>query len=108
MLEFAVDVLDFPGLQVPGAPISCLWGSCLFQFRECRFNLPADDVDDGEDDDPDGVDKVPVDGDDFQPLGMMLRELTGEREDESKTEHDQADDDVRGMQANERIKSGSE
>ena len=70
--------------------------------------LSAEDVDNGEDDNPDGVDKMPVEREHFEPAGVLAGERAGEREEQSEREHDEADDDVDGVQANERVKGGAE
>ena len=61
----------------------------------------ANDVDHGEDDDPDGVDEVPVDGDDLKALGVMCVDLAHEAEDQRQAEHEEADDHVRCVQADQ-------
>ena len=42
--------------------------------------IDPEDVDGGEDDDPDRVDEVPVPAEDLETLGMNRRHLSGDRE----------------------------
>src|ERR1035438_3010848 len=70
--------------------------------------LSAEDVDNGEDDDPDGVDKMPVEREHLDPAGVFGGEVAGEREKECQRKHDEADDDVAGVQADERVEGGAE
>src|ERR1017187_237073 len=70
--------------------------------------LSAEEVNNGEDDDPDGVDKMPVERKHLDPAGVFGGEAAGEREDEGQRKHDEADDDVAGVQADERVEGGAE
>ena len=72
-------------------------------------NLSAENIDDGEDDDPDGVDEVPVERQHLKPLGVLLLCTQAKEENPSTSESMmKPDDDVRGVQADQRIISGSE
>src|SRR6266481_7275344 len=63
-----------------------------------------DHVDDGEDDDPDRVDEMPVPGHELHALDVrgLERPRPGEHADER--EHHDPDDHVRGVQADQRVK----
>src|SRR5271168_5322041 len=73
-----------------------------------RVSLTTDDVDDGEDYDPDGVDKVPVQSQNLNALGMLFFHMPGNGKHEHDQQRSQAEDDVRGMQPHERIKRSTE
>src|SRR6266478_6326607 len=62
-----------------------------------------DHVDDGEDDDPDRVDEMPVPGHELHALDVrgLERSRPGEHADER--EHHDPDDHVRGVQADQRV-----
>jgi hypothetical protein len=72
------------------------------------FVLSANDVDDGEDDDPDGIDEMPIPGEKLNSALLLLDVALEQSGDHDQREKDQANDDVRGMQTDERIVSGAE
>src|SRR5579875_2147817 len=65
--------------------------------------LAPNDVDDGEDHDPDGVDEVPVEGEGLDALAVTLIDVTRQRKREDGEQHDEADDDVGGVEPDERV-----
>src|SRR5262249_33638792 len=67
-----------------------------------------DHVDDGEDDDPHRVDEVPVEGEHPDPRRVLADDAAGEGEDRHDRHEDEADDDVEGVQADERVVRRSE
>src|SRR5262249_20196616 len=68
----------------------------------------AHDVDEGEDDDPDRVDEVPVEADDLELLEVLAADALGEREDRHHGHEDEADGHVARVQADERVEGGAE
>ena len=65
------------------------------------IRLSTEDVNDGEDDDPDSIDEMPVERKNFQTAGVLGSHGAIERKDQREREHDEADQDVRGMQADQ-------
>ena len=62
-----------------------------------------DDVHHCKDNDPHCVDKMPVERQNLNALGVFLHEHAGESEDKHSEQHRQADDDVGRVQSDERI-----
>src|SRR4030095_15644674 len=65
-------------------------------------------VDHREDDDPHAVHEVPVPGDELDALGMDGLEDAGACEDEAEAQHEESENHVRRVQADERIERGPE
>ena len=60
------------------------------------------EVDDGEDEDPDHVDEMPVEADDLDGLGILLLERAPVRRDDQRHQHHDADADVDAVEAGQR------
>src|SRR6266851_9236274 len=73
------------------------------------FFSAADDVDHRENDHPHGVHKMPVEGQNVDALGVLLRSyISKQGEQQYRCHAQQAYRDVEGMQTNERIVGCSE
>src|SRR5579864_7164682 len=73
-----------------------------------RPSLGRDEVDDGEDHDPDDVDEVPVQASDLHHLGLLLRELAPQRKVPEREQHHDAERDVHAMEPREHEEAGAE
>src|SRR5580704_19692647 len=71
-------------------------------------SLTADNVDDGENNYPHDVDKVPIPGNHFYPLTVRPFDRSRQTERENKSEQRQTYDDVARVQAYQRVKRCSE
>ena len=69
--------------------------------------LPAENVNHGEDDHPNGVDKMPIERQHFETLRVGLAHAAAQGEHESESQHDQADDNVRRVQTDQRVESSA-
>src|SRR5258707_13897423 len=67
-----------------------------------------DDVDDGEHDDPDDVDEVPVEGKHADAPGVLPADVSGDGEQRHDRHQSQADDHVQPVQADQRVVRGPE
>src|ERR1700733_10137450 len=67
------------------------------------WSLSAENVNDREYDDPDGVDEVPVEREHLEFFCVLFFHEATEREYEGERKHDEADDDVARMQADQRV-----
>ncbi len=65
--------------------------------------MDADDVNNGHDDDPDGVDEVPVPGNHLEVFEVMFRHALEKYEEPDRTQQDETDQHVAEVQADERI-----
>src|SRR6267143_4299848 len=98
---------------MPWAPAArCRWArACPDSLaRSCLVLLGSstDHVDHGEDDNPYGVDEVPVPGHDLDALAVDRPKRAGPREDGAEPEHEEPDDDVRRVEPDERVESRAE
>src|SRR5580704_14051385 len=71
-------------------------------------SLTADNVDDGENNYPHDVDKVPIPGNHFYPLTVRPFDRSRQTEHENKSEQGQTYDDVARVQPYQRVKRCSE
>src|SRR3974390_3203192 len=67
-----------------------------------------DDIDNSENDDPDGVYKMPVHGENLHAQRVLRTNAAGDSEQQDRQQHDQADSNVEAVQADERIIGGAE
>src|SRR5580704_4000682 len=72
------------------------------------FSLTTDDVNDGEDNDPDSIDKVPVQRQDLNAFGVFFAYVAGDGENEHQQQGAQTDNHVRSMQADQRVERSAE
>src|SRR5215510_4945268 len=89
------------------APRSCL-KSVRFSLQSACFHSPPDNVDNGENNNPHSVDKVPVPGNHLQTLAMHDGHEPAQTEDEYQQQKTHPDDYVAGVQAYERVERRSE
>src|SRR5207302_314324 len=80
--------------------ISYPLAGCSFDHR---FSLPSDDIHRGEHHHPDDVDKMPVERQHIDVLGVLLLHSAGQSQDHHHTEPHQTRRHVEGMQPDERI-----
>src|SRR3974390_327038 len=71
-------------------------------------SLAPDDIDNSEKDDPQDVDKMPVHRKNLHTQRVSGTNAAGEAEKQNDQEHDQADGDVEGVQADEGLVCGAE
>src|SRR4029077_21141736 len=67
-----------------------------------------DQVDEGEDHDPDDVDEVPVEADELDHLGLVPRHLVLADHADQRQQHDDADGDVDAVEAGQRVEARRE
>ncbi len=78
----------------------CFWlHGYLFSCDLAYCDLTSNDVHHRENDDPDCIYKMPIERKHFDALGVFGFKLAHESEEQCQRQHEQADDDVKGMQA---------
>src|SRR5665213_2642164 len=91
----------------------CSWSLCACSLSECNSitipfaRLPAENVHHGEDNHPDGVHKMPIDRQHVKAFRVGLGHMSAQGEHESESQHDKSHDNVRRVQADQRIESSA-
>ena len=62
----------------------------------------------GKNDDPYAIDKMPVPREHLDVLGVRLRHVSAQAQDQDQSKQDQTDDHVTGMQADQRVEGRPE
>ena len=68
----------------------------------------ADDVNDGDDDNPDRVHEMPIPGNHLDVLGVVCGDLAQQAEDEDEGQEKKPDDHMARMEPDERVERGAE
>ena len=92
-----------------------------FRLRRCRTGsfvvkfvfpflvvLTTNDINHGKNDDPYAIDKMPVPREHLDVLGVRLRHVSAQAQDQDQSKQDQTDDHVTGMQADQRVEGRPE
>jgi hypothetical protein len=64
-----------------------------------EFCLSTENVDNGEDDNPDGVDEVPVERENFEATRVFTGQRASKRKIQREREHEETDDDMARVKA---------
>src|SRR5262245_43826398 len=91
-----------PDAPVTWCPVSVSASSSCSSvlMTSCR-----DQVDEGEDDDPDDVDEVPVEADQLDDLGLAAGDAVGPNHQRQRQQHDDADRHVHAVESRQRVEA---